>query len=102
VTKRLTLSELQNLQIRAKEAGLDNHQEYLTAFIRGDIRLNIANRQTAIKALGQLGKIGSNINQIAKAANEGRIKHLDASFATALETSIQQIEQIGRHIREAL
>lgn len=102
LSKRMTREELQEFQIRAAESGFERHQDYLTAFVRGDIRLRAASRNDAIKALGLLGKIGSNINQIAKAANEGRIKHLDTRAADTLADAIRQIERIGRDIREAL
>ena len=39
-------------------------------------------RKLAARLLGQLGKVGSNINQIAKAANAGRL--LEASLEAAL------------------
>ena len=102
LTKRVTHEELQEFESRAREAGFESAQDYLTAFISGDIRLHAANRRDMIKALGELGKIGSNINQMAKAGNEGRIKHLDARAATAIETATREIERLGRELREAL
>lgn len=102
LSKRITHEELQEFQIRAAEAGFEHHQDYLSSFIGGDIQLNAARRKGAIAALGQLGKIGSNINQIARAANAGRIRHLDAEAGASLERAIKKIEQYARDIREAL
>lgn len=102
LSKRVTHGELQEFQIRAADAGFDSVQDYLSAFVLGDIRLRAANRRDAIKALGELGKIGSNINQIAKAGNEGRISHMDAKVAEAFDKTGRKIEHLGQQIREAL
>jgi hypothetical protein len=102
LSKRVTQEEFQEFHIRSAEAGFEDAQDYLSAFIAGDIRLRAASRKDAIKALGELGKIGSNINQLAKAGNEGRIPHLDDRAAVALENATLLIEQLGEKIREAL
>lgn len=102
LTKRVTVAELRDFQIRAAEAGFANHQDYLTALVVGDIALKKAQRKDAITALGHLGKIGNNINQLAKAANQGRISHLDERAGASLERAIKKIEHHARAIREAL
>lgn len=102
LSKRVTIHEFEEFEIRAAESGFSNGQEYLSAFIAGDIRLDAAIRKDTIRVLGELGKIGSNINQIAKAVNQGRIKSLDTHAVRALDETRTLIELLGQEIREAL
>lgn len=102
LTKRVTPAERERFRNRAADSGFTNDQEYLSAFVSGDIRMHAATRKEAIRALGELGKIGSNINQIARAANEGRIQTLDANAAVVLDRMRREVEQLGQEIREAL
>ncbi|TGD61576.1 plasmid mobilization relaxosome protein MobC [Tabrizicola sp. WMC-M-20] len=55
-----------------------------------------------IRALGDLGRIGNNVNQIARAANEGRIRSIDARSADVLDALRNKIEELRQEIREAL
>ena len=102
LTKRLTDEELDHFETRAAEAGFCKGQDYLSSFLAGDIRLNVATRTETIRLLGELGKIGSNVNQIARAVNQGRIKSLDADAVRSLEMTRILIEALGHEIREAL
>lgn len=102
LTKRLTPQERVKFEKRARYAGFDSGQDYLTAFVIGDVRLHAAMRKDTTIALGHLGKIGSNINQIAKAANEGRIHHLDADAARALDDMRRALHAVGEKLRSAL
>jgi hypothetical protein len=54
-------------------------------------------RRGLIEALGQLGKIGSNLNQMAKALNQSR--HVERA---AIVEALQSVEATGAAIREAL
>lgn len=102
LSKRLTGAELDEFTIRARNAGFDNPQDYLSALILGDIQLDAASRRDRIQVLGQLGKIGSNINQLAKAVNQGRLKGLDLTHTHIFDDLRSTIETVGREIRRTL
>lgn len=102
LTKRVTQEDLDAFKRRAAAAGFDSAQNYLSAFVLGDIQLRVAKRQDATRAIGQLGAIGNNINQLARAANEGRIHSLDAQAGETLDQMRREIESLGRKIREAV
>jgi hypothetical protein len=102
LSKRLTDEELSMFQKRAVEAGFALCQDYLSSFISGDTRLQAANRKHMIKLLGELGKLGSNVNQIARALNQGRTNCLNSAALQTLEATRSLIEQLGKEIREAL
>ncbi|MDT8853552.1 plasmid mobilization relaxosome protein MobC [Paracoccaceae bacterium Fryx2] len=102
IGKRVTDEELRNFKIRAAEAGFSKGQDYLSALIAGDFHFHAVTRKDTIRVLGELGKLGSNINQIAKAVNQGRIRNLDAHAVRALEETRLLIEALGQEIRETL
>jgi uncharacterized protein YehS (DUF1456 family) len=102
VTKRVTNEELSMFQKRAAEAGFALCQDYLSAFIAGDIRLQAATRKETIRLLGELGKLGSNVNQIARALNMGRTDFLNADALHTLEATRALIEALSQEVREAL
>lgn len=101
LSKRVTEEELEAFRIRAENAGFDKASDYLGAFVLGDTHLHAANRKTAIEALGELGRLGNNINQIAKAVNQGRLQ-LETKDIRTLDETRNLIEQLGQEIREAL
>lgn len=100
--RRVTPEAEERFKARAAAAGFANAQDYLSSFIDGDIRLNAAIRTDLRHTLGELGKIGSNINQIAKAVNEGRIRSIDAHTTESLEALRKKIKVFSDEIREAL
>ncbi|MFD2741713.1 plasmid mobilization relaxosome protein MobC [Sulfitobacter aestuarii] len=87
---------------RSDAAGFPDHQAYLSAFISGDIELNSALKTDIIRSLGQLGKVGSNLNQIARAINGGRLTTLEPKDLEILEQALAAVEKIGEEIRQAL
>lgn len=102
LARRVTPEAEQRFKARAAAAGFANAQDYLASFIDGDIQLNAAIREDLKHALGELGKIGSNINQIAKAVNEGRIRSIDAHTTESLKSLRKKIVEFGDEIRRAL
>jgi aconitase B len=98
---RVTDDARERFEARAHAAGLSS-QDYLRAFVDGDVHLHLAERNDAIRLLGEIGKIGSNVNQLAKAVNQGRIKTLDADAGRILEATLHTIETLGQEIRETL
>ncbi len=77
LNKRVTPEELADFKERADAAGYSDHRAYLTAFITGKIKPDLAARKFAVLGLGHIGKVGSNLNQIARAANAGRLTGLE-------------------------
>lgn len=101
LTKRITKDQMRRFEIRAEIAGFDTAQDYLTALILGDAD-NRIRRRDAIRLLGHLGKIGSNLNQIARAINSGRVIALGPAEQRVIEEMRDAVEAIGRDIRASL
>lgn len=100
---RLSDDELHQLNIRAAAAGL-TVGTYLRTVALGDAgprarRRPIIERELLAKLLGQLGKMGSNLNQIAFAANRGdeldRIA-LRRGLADVASLRVAVLEVLGR------
>lgn len=75
VSTRLTPAELAQFERHAAEAGLDK-ADYVRAAILKDAPLRRArlakpDRAVLARLMGELGKIGSNINQLARHQNQG-------------------------------
>jgi len=100
--KRVTTEELADFKERADAAGYCDHQAYLTAFITGEIRPDLAARKLAVQSLGYLGKVGSNLNQIARGVNEGRLTGLKPRDRKNLAKAWAAVQQVGTEIRQAL
>lgn len=100
LSKRVTASELKAFAGRAQEAGFENPQEFLSALILGNTAQANFNKRDMTLILGHLGKIGSNINQIAKHFNSGNIKNardvnLAPMSAAIVETAIAIREKLN-------
>lgn len=54
-------------------------------------------RETLIRILGELGKIGSNMNQIARSVNRGRPQDM-----ANIDRGLNEVKQIGDLIRDIL
>lgn len=76
VQKRVTPAQKAAFEARARDQGYETGSAYLEAFILGRETVARRDRQDLIKILGELGKQGSNLNQLARAVNEGRITNL--------------------------
>lgn len=99
-SRRVTDHERQTFEDRAKAVGFGSGQEYLAAFISGEIGRGV--KMQGIQTLGQLGKIGSNINQIAHAINSGKAETVSPSDVQVIRDAISAIEHVGSEIRELL
>ncbi|WP_223641399.1 plasmid mobilization protein [Rhodobacter sp. TJ_12] len=88
LSKRVTASELKAFADRAKEAGFENPQEFLSALVLGNTAQTNFNKRDMTLILGHLGKIGSNINQIAKHFNSGKIKNADDADLAPMSAAI--------------
>ena len=100
--KRVDGDELARFIERAHDAGFLDHRDYLGAFVYGEIEIDRRERHDLIRILGELGKHGSNLNQIAHAANSGKITALSANDLRMIEDTRAAIKVLGSQIREAL
>lgn len=73
---RCTATEKERIETLAEKAGAVDVSEYVRALALNQNSQSLKpggmERKGLIAALGQLGKIGSNVNQLAKAHNEGQ------------------------------
>ena len=102
LSKRVTAETLASFTERADSAGFADHQAYLTAFILGEVEPDLAAKKDIVRSLGQLGKIGSNLNQMARAINAGRLRDLDPEDLQTIHDTRAAVEKIGAEIRAAL
>ena len=102
LSKRVTGEELTRFTNRARAAGYANQQAYLTAFILGEIEPDLAAKRDIVMSLGHLGKIGSNLNQIAHAINAQRVTSLGPQDLELIKQAQAAVENIGAEIRKAL
>lgn len=100
---RVSEAEKQQLADDAARAGLPvsvyARQLLFDAPVPRQVRRPSVDTQYLARLLGHIGKIGGNINQLAKKANQGIAPQLDALQAelTALKTLRQEIKQaLGR------
>ncbi|WP_324753158.1 relaxase/mobilization nuclease domain-containing protein [Roseovarius sp. Pro17] len=100
--KRVTTEELADFKERADAAVYCDHQVYLTAFISGEVELKSGLKKDIIRVLGQLGKVGSNLNQIAHGINAGRVTDLEPDDLETLKEALAAVQQISAEIRQAL
>ncbi|HCZ01487.1 MAG: hypothetical protein A3D16_07725 [Rhodobacterales bacterium RIFCSPHIGHO2_02_FULL_62_130] len=100
LTKRLTLAERAAFEDRALMAGFSSGQAYLSAFILGQTGQEI--RLQKIKALGHLGKVGGNLNQIAKRLNRAATPELMPADLRVIAEVLDAVQVLGAEIREGL
>lgn len=79
VQKRVTPEQKAAFEARARDAGYDSGHAYLEAFILGREAIARRDRENLVRILAELGKQGSNLNQLARAINSGRIANLSAN-----------------------
>ena len=86
VTTGYDADELAQLEAAASKAGLTKASYQRVQTIAKpktrSVRTAPIEKELLAKVLGQLGKIGSNLNQIAHAANLGRSENVEVSEAT--------------------
>lgn len=100
-TDRYTTDEFNRIAAKADRAGL-SFSAFVRACLLGDAgpraqRRRPADHKTLLQVLGQLGKVGSNVNQIAHASHIG-----DQASAAELKEIRRAIEDIRKRLYEAL
>jgi mobilization protein NikA len=102
LSKRVDDGELAAFKSRAREAGFDDHRAYLSALILGAEGFEQQDRTALIRALGELGKHGSNLNQIAHGINAGKVSALSASDIDLIRSARASVEDVASQIKEIL
>lgn len=100
---RLLSSEKTEFDRRCEEAGV-SRADYFRMQCLDDKPLRKrkvppVESQLLLETLGQLGRIGSNVNQLAKACNSGSWA---SSFAKQIDEALSDIQEIRNLIRKAL
>jgi len=104
LSARFNDEEAQAVRLKADRAGIS-----VASLIRASVldlplpdarapRRPSADMQAVARLLGQLGKIGSNLNQIAKHANAGRLTEglLEVALRDLLELRLACLQALGR------
>lgn len=100
--KRVDDHELALFIERAHDAGFSNHQEYLGALINGDADFDRRERHDLVKILGELGKHGSNLNQISHGINSGRVTNLSPDDMKMIEEARKAVSDVAQELRGVL
>lgn len=100
--QRVDDEELDRFISRAREAGFPNHRDYHAAFVFGEAELDRRERHDLLRIKGELGKQGSNLNQLTHAVNAGRLTVMSADDMRTIHTTLAAVEQVSAEIRALL
>lgn len=101
---RLTPTQYQRLEKEANAAGLTRGSLLKKSYFGKDYTPRRVPRPDQVQlsmVLSQLGKVGSNINQIAKKFNTGQIPP-NPEIIKTMEIIQIQFEEIGNQVKEAI
>lgn len=103
ITIRLTPEERASIDAAAERAGKMTgsyvRERLLDGPLPRQVRRPPVEKRELARMLGELGKIGSNLNQLAKSANQGLIVYtgeIDAALAGLGEVRAALLEALGR------
>ena len=100
--QRVDDEELAGFIARALEAGFQDHRDYHAAFVFGEAELDRRERHDLLRIHGELGKQGSNLNQLTYAVNAGRLTALTADDRQVIDQARIAVEQASAEIRALL
>jgi len=100
--KRVDDEELDRFIARALAAGFHDHRDFHAALISGDAGFDRRERHDLLRIHGELGKQGSNLNQLAYAVNAGRITALSADDLRVIHDALDAVEKASAEIRGLL
>ena len=100
--QRVDDEELAGFIARALEAGFQDHRDYHAAFVFGEAELERRERHDLLRIKGELGKQGSTLNQLAYAANAGRLTVFSADDMRVIHDAIAAVEKASAEIRALL
>ncbi len=93
-------AELAKVEASASQAGLTlasfGRAQMLGEVAIRSVRRPAVEKELLAKVLGQLGKVGSNLNQVARAANT------DGADAAEVRAVLAQIKEAAREVMQAL
>jgi hypothetical protein len=95
-------TELDRFIARAREAGFQDHRDYHAAFVFGEAELDRRERHDLLRIKGELGKQGSNLNQLTHAVNAGRLTVMSADDMRIIHATLTAVEQVSAEIRTLL
>lgn len=91
----------EDFENRARQAGFENGNAMIDALICGKIRIDNRQRAELARFLGHLGKMGSNLNQIAHKLNSGQVIAL-SSEPDLLDKILHEVRELAAEVRQAL
>lgn len=100
--QRVDDEELDRFIARARRAGFQSHRDYHAAFVFGDVELDRRERHDLLRIKGELGKQGSNLNQLTHAVNAGRLTVMSADDMRIIHATLTAVEQISTEIQALL
>ena len=100
--QRVDDEELAGFIARARKAGYEDHREFHSALIYGDAGFDRRERHDLLRIHGELGKQGSNLNQLAYAVNAGRLTALSADDRRVIDQTRIAVETATALIRALL
>jgi hypothetical protein len=100
--KRVDDDELDRFIARARKSGYEDHRDFHAALISGDAGFDRRERHDLLRIHGELGKQGSNLNQLAYAVNAGRITALSADDLRVIHDALDAVEKASAEIRGLL
>jgi hypothetical protein len=100
--KRVDDGELADFIKRARKAGYEDHRDFLGALISGEAGFDRRERHDFLRIFGELGKQGSNLNQLAYAVNAGRLIAFTADDRRVIDQARIAVEKAAAQIRALL
>ena len=100
--KRVDDEELVRFIARARQAGYEDHRDFHAALISGDAGFDRRERHDLLRIQGELGKQGSNLNQLAYAVNAGRLTVFSADNLRVIDEARIAVEAATELIRTLL
>ncbi|MDE4063043.1 MAG: hypothetical protein P1U91_15715 [Pseudophaeobacter sp. bin_em_oilr2.035] len=100
--KRVDDDELDDFINRARKAGFQDHRDYHAAFVFGEAELDRRERHDLLRIKGELGKQGSNLNQLTYAVNAGRLTVMSADDMRIIHATLAAVEQASAELRALL
>ncbi len=100
--KRVDDDELEDFIKRARKAGYEDHRDFLDALISGEAGFDRRERHDLLRIKGELGKQGSNLNQLTFAVNAGRLTVMSADDRRVIDQARIAVETAAEQIRALL
>lgn len=100
--KRVSNDELTAFKERAFDAGFNDHRDYLTAFIFGEIEIDRRELHDLIYVLRELEKHARNLNQLAHTVDTGTLSSLTTDKMTLIKDTRVALQAATSLIREKL